>query len=111
MGREAVFYLLARKAEIDYDTFMSIGEAIYLLEYMNEKVYQSQFCVQVKTCDIAEKIMIRSLLFYCRLLLVRQKFYMKSWQLILNALENDKKISKKWMMTFVTTRMLQDGRC
>lgn len=48
MGREALFYLLARKADVDYDTFMSIGEAIYLLEYMNEKVYQSQFCVQVK---------------------------------------------------------------
>ena len=38
LGRDAHYHCLARKADMNYDRFMSIKEAIYLLQYMNEKV-------------------------------------------------------------------------
>ena len=38
MGREAHLHCLARKADMPYETFMSTKEAIYVLNYMNEKV-------------------------------------------------------------------------
>ncbi len=38
MGKEAHLHCLARKADMTYETFMSTKEAIYVLNYMNEKV-------------------------------------------------------------------------
>ena len=38
MGRKAHLHCLARKADMNYGTFMSIGKAVYLLQFMNEKV-------------------------------------------------------------------------
>lgn len=38
MGRDAHFHSLARKADMQYDKFMATKQAIYLLQFMNEKV-------------------------------------------------------------------------
>ncbi len=38
LGRDAHYHCLARKADMNYEQFMGIKEAIYLLQYMNEKV-------------------------------------------------------------------------